>query len=258
MSPEDDFSHALRAAAQSAPPAPLELMAAGAAQRGRRRRRRHAVIASAAAVAALGCLGAFTLQLRPASEDAGRTPATAPAAASPSPSASAQAPADAGRLLELFASKLPADLRLSRPVKHDPGPAGSPAAGLMTAGYTATDGRGTGGVEISISRGVPHGRTAGDGGCGPDTADCTTAAQPDGSYLTVHRPERALGGEQVWRAVLRRPDGTVVSVSAGNVPGPGSGRSEPYPNAPLLSPDQLSALALDPAWPPMAAGLPAP
>ncbi|WP_371502446.1 hypothetical protein OG871_35455 [Kitasatospora sp. NBC_00374] len=258
MSLEDDFSQALREAAEASPPAPLGLMAAGAAQRGRRRKRRRAVAASAAAVAALGCLGALTLQLRPVAEAAGPSVATSPAS-SATPTAPAvaspSAPADSARLLELFKSKLPADLALSGPVRRDPVP--GTRLDLMVAAYTASDGHGTGGVEISLGRVVPWpGWPANVEGCS-DVPNCTTTAQPDGSYLTVYRPDRAVGGEQVWSACLRRPDGVTVLVSAGNVPGPGAGLMEPYPNAPLLSPAQLSALALDPVWLPLAGGLPA-
>ena len=56
---------------------------------------------------------------------------------------------------------------------------------------------------------------------------------------------------------IQWPDGE-VKVIADNVPVPGSGRTELYPNAPLLSAAELSVLAVDPAWQRVAAGLPAP
>jgi hypothetical protein len=82
--------------------------------------------------------------------------------------------------------------------------------------------------------------------------------QPGGAYLTVYLPDRPASGEQDWHASLQSPDGTTVTVSSGNIPGPGSDRHTPYPNGPLLTGPQLAALALDPAWHTAAAALPLP
>jgi hypothetical protein len=126
----------------------------------------------------------------------------------------------------------------------------------MTAAYTVTDGTATGGVEVTVNRLAAGALPADAGGCEAGITGCTSVTQPDGARLTIHRPARAPGGEQLWDAYLRRPDGTMVTVSAGNIPGPGTGLTEPYPNGPLLTGDQLGALALDPVWRPFAASLP--
>ncbi|MFI9275773.1 hypothetical protein ACIGXM_34495 [Kitasatospora sp. NPDC052896] len=258
MSFEDDFSHALREAAEAVPPAPLDLLVASAVRRGRRRRQRRAMVGAAGTVAALACVGALTLQLR-----SGAAPAAAEVDAAPHPKpvtsvlasppgtagATPSAPVSADRLLALFKSKLPADLRLSSPFTLDQ------TSGPVAA-YTATDGNGTGSVEITISHAAPRAiPTASSDYCGkPAIPGCVATAQPDGGELTVQLPPRAASGQQLWSATLNRPDGTTVMVSAGNIPGPDSGRATPYPNGPLLSGTQLSDLALDPLWQQVAAG----
>ncbi|GAA4984813.1 hypothetical protein [Kitasatospora paranensis] len=262
---EDEFSHALRETAEASPPARLGLIATGAAERGRRRKRRRALTASVATVAAVACAGMLAFQLRPANGptgplDPGRSagpasaaPASASASAStgPSPSA-ATGPA---QLLEVLRAKLPAGLQASRPMSSGRGTSG-PGAGLLEVGYTITNGTGTGSVQVTVNRVAPGALQDADGACEPGLAGCTSVRQSDGGRLRIYRPARAAGGEQTADATLRRPDGTVVSVSAGNLPGPGSGRTEPYPNAPLLTAEQLGALALDPVWQPFAASLP--
>ena len=127
----------------------------------------------------------------------------------------------------------------------------------LEAAYTASHGSATGTVRIEVSRTAPPP----DGKVHPDECtnpSCTVTAQPDGGSLTLYQHAQAAGGEQDWQATLRRPDGTMVMAGAGNLPGPGSDQRTPYPNPPLLTGAQLSALALDPAWHQAAATLPAP
>ncbi|MDH6115185.1 hypothetical protein P3T36_004104 [Kitasatospora sp. MAP12-15] len=255
---EDEFSHALREAAEASPPTSVELLAIGAAQRGRRRKRRRTVVASASAMAAMACVGVLTLQLRPSADvsspsTVGTTadPATPAATRKLPPLTPVPAPVTSGQLLELFKAELPADLRLSNAMTQDGSAGGSVQ---LTAAYTATDGHHTGGVEINLTRAPAHpGQRASVGPCSGGIPDCTTTAEPGGASLSLYLPAQAAGGEQNWTATLDRPDGSALTISAGNIPGPGSGRDTPYPNAPLLSAAQLTALALDPVWQPLMA-----
>jgi hypothetical protein len=260
---EDEFSHALRETAEASPPARLGLLATGAAERGRRRKRRRALTAGVATVAAVACASVLAFQLRPAAGPAGPADlgrSAGPASAAPAASASAStgpspsAATGAAQLLEVLRAKLPAGLQVSRPMSWGGGTSG-PRAGLLEAAYTVTNGTATGSVQITVNRVAPGALQDADGACEPGLTGCTSVRQSDGGRLKIYRPARGAGGDQNWDATLRRPDGTVVSVSAGNLPGPGTGRTEPYPNAPLLTAEQLGALALDPAWQPFAASL---
>ncbi|KQV16634.1 hypothetical protein ASC99_28090 [Kitasatospora sp. Root107] len=169
-------------------------------------------------------------------------------------------PVDAAQLLELFRAKLPVGLELSEPFKKDrvPDRPGWPSTSLVAA-YTVRNGVGTGSVGIEISHTAPD--LAPDGATGSASCvqpTCTTTPQPGGGNLTVRQGAGAVDGRQIWSATLEGPDGTVVWVGADNIPGPGTGRTAIYPNAPLLTAAELSALALDPAWQRVAGGLPSP
>ncbi|GAB2690254.1 hypothetical protein [Kitasatospora kifunensis] len=266
---EDDLGHALREAAKASPLPRLELLAAGAAQRGQRRKRRRAVLASAASVAVLAGAGVVALQLRPTVASVSTLAATGPTATahsaaaqppaasvgpSPSPSPTAATPVSSSQVLELLKSKLPANLQVSHPVNEERS-SGMPGPGVM-AGFTLTDGSGKGNVSISITHGKPRPSVAPE--CGPSVPKCTDTPLPDGSNLQVYLPAPAVAGEQVWSATLQRRDGITLEVESGNVPGMNSGDTELYPNAPLLTGAQLTALAEDPVWLPVMASIPAP
>ncbi|MEV4560579.1 hypothetical protein AB0K51_26785 [Kitasatospora sp. NPDC049285] len=231
--------------------------------RGRRARRLRTLTATATASCAVAVLAATTLVLAPSGPAAAPVaPSTGSASASassgsPTPSPSPTPTAlTAAQLLEMLRAKLPPSLRLSEPWTHGPGPNGlgastGPTAISVAAAFTVTDGAHTGTAEIEISHVAPGNR--------PDTCDiafCTVTPQPGGGSLTVYLPDYP-GVPQVWRATLRRPDGTLITASAGNVPGAVSASMELYPNPPLLDGPQLTALALDPAWLAAATGLPA-
>ncbi|MCX4749860.1 hypothetical protein OG455_30830 [Kitasatospora sp. NBC_01287] len=275
MSFEEEFSHALREAATDSPPVAVDLLALGAAERGQRRKRRRTVLASAATVALLAGVGALTLQPRPSAEAAGPSadgrgaptvsaaasgsPTTTPSPSAPSPSTpspSATAPVSAEQLLELFKTKLPGGLQLSDPMARD----NVDGVSNRFAALTVTDGRGSSSVEITIQHAPPWPNPTKPpiGNCLTTDPDCVGTAQPGGAYLLAYHPPRAAGGAQQWSAMFDRPDGARVIVDESDVPGPGTGRTEPYANALLLSPEQLSALALDPVWAPLAVGLPTP
>ncbi|MFF7631586.1 hypothetical protein ACFZB9_00335 [Kitasatospora sp. NPDC008050] len=264
---EDDLGLALREAVEASPPPRLELLATGAAQRGQRRKRRRTVLTSAACVVVLAGAGVVALQLRPTGGPVGTSVATGPTAAThgtastpppaatPSPSrpaAAAANPVPSSQVLQLLKGKLSAGYQLSHPVSED---LSSPDPGVL-AGFTISNSSGKGTVSLTITHGGP--RTRGGAGCGTtgSVAHCTDTPLPDGSDLVVWLPDSG-GGRQVWNATLQRSDGLTLTVESGNVPGLGSGDTEPYPNAPLLTGAQLSALAEDPVWLPVMASIPA-
>ncbi|KQV18729.1 MULTISPECIES: hypothetical protein [unclassified Kitasatospora] len=227
--------------------------------RGRRARRLRTLTGTATGAGGLALVCAVTLALVPGPTPQAPPPLSAARSASTTPSAetpTATPPVSTpDRLLELLKSKLPTGLQLSNPWKLDR-TSGFPIK-QQAAAYTISNSTGTGTVRIDVSRATP----SPNGKVRPQDCSipgCTVTAQPDGSVLTLYLPPRAVGGEQDWRATLQRPDGTTVLAGAGNIPGPGSDRREPYPNPPLLTGAQLSALALDPAWHQAAAALPAP
>jgi hypothetical protein len=174
-----------------------------------------------------------------------------------------QAQASADQFGALFTSKLPASLQLSSPMlskqTHDP---------QLVAVYAAKDGDHQGSVEIDISKAGSHGPQSTAGPCSHPVPDCTTTTEPDGSTLTLYLPTKdaygeqiwgaakdAHRGEQVWSAFLRRPDGSVVMVESGNLQPSANLPHQVYANSPLLDGTQLTAIALDPAWQPLIAGL---
>lgn len=277
---EDEFSHALREAADAEPPTPVMVLAMGAAQRGQRRKRRNTLLTSAAAVATATCVGLLAMQLSSISDAAGRNSEVTSAAAAPSgteaalvpgaaPSASAAptgarpsvastasarttSPTEvtADQFGSLFKSKLPANLQLSSPMATK----GQHAPQLVSA-YAAKDGDRNGAVEIDISKAGSHGPQATAGPCSHPVADCTTTTEADGSTLTVYLPAKDADGSQEWTAFLRRPDGGVVQVMASNLQPSADHPYQVYANAPMLDGTQLSAIALDPAWQPLITGL---
>lgn len=257
---EDEFSHALWQAADDAPPPSVEAMAVGAQRRGERRKRRRTIVAGAAAVVLLAGAGGLVLQLRssatPTVVSAAPVTATADTGRSAAPTSAGKV-VTAAQMLELLRARLPAGLALTAPMsKGSDGPQRGPVQEAM-AGFTITDARGKGGVVVSVTRvGVMD--PASRGFCPPSassTPTCTGTAQPDGSYLWVNRAARAVGGEQLWEAILAKADGTLVTVSSSNLPGPGAGAQGPTRDAPVLDTPQLSAIVLDPVWQQVAAAL---
>ncbi|TQF06026.1 hypothetical protein E6W39_32175 [Kitasatospora acidiphila] len=260
---EDDFSNALREAADASEAPPVQLMATGAAQRGRRTKRRRAVLAATASVAVLAVAGTLAVQLRPAASHRATTDLNAAASVSAShPAAQADSvdpkPMTDDQMLALFKSKLPSGLQLTRPLGQ--GTETNSQSGIQEAmaGYTVVDSKGSGGVEITVTHQRADLNSA-DMLCSPAWTNCTRTAQPDGSYLRLDLPPKAVGGEQLWAVQLQRPDGIVVTASSSDLPGPGAPMSpDPTRDAPVLTADQLKAIALDPVWLQVGAALAAP
>ncbi|WP_457030966.1 hypothetical protein [Kitasatospora sp. P5_F3] len=223
-----------------------------AALRGRQLRRIRQSQLALAAVLLIGTAGFGLNRFGPQLGSAPVSPAGQSTSAAPTTLAVVDTPTampvDSARLLELFGAKLPVGLELSEPFRADsvkdraPGLRGA----ALVAAYTVRNGSGTGTVAITITRTSPAANRVAD-----------TATEVNGGYLTISEPARTADVPQVRSATMQWPDGE-VKVIADNVPVPGSGRTGLYPNAPLLSAAELSALAVDPAWQRVAAGLPAP
>lgn len=155
---EDDFSNALREAADASEAPPVQLMATGAAQRGRRTKRRRTVLAATASVAVLAVAGTLAVKLgAPVTRPAPATNLSAAAdSASPSRSA-AQADVAAPKsmtgdqMLALFKTKLPSGLQLTRPLGQGTGSDSQSGIQEAMAGYTVVDSKGSGGVEITVT-----------------------------------------------------------------------------------------------------------
>ncbi|MCC9307287.1 hypothetical protein LN042_09255 [Kitasatospora sp. RB6PN24] len=259
---EDDFSNALREAADASEPPPVQLMAAGAAQRGRRTKRRRAILTATASVAVLAVAGTLAVQSPPASSHSAVTDLSAAASVSASASVDPK-PVTGDQMLALFKSKLPAGLQLSAPRSQGTEQNDAGAVQMALAAYTAADGQGKGTVEITVTRQKADLNTK-DLACDSTWQGCTRTRQADGSYLRLDLPPKADGshpdqgaaGSQLWAVQLQRPDGTVVTASSSNIPAPGQGST--MANGPFLTADQLKALALDPVWPQVGAALGAP
>ncbi|GAA4877417.1 hypothetical protein GCM10023235_66720 [Kitasatospora terrestris] len=225
-----------------------------AAVRGRRLRRIRQAQLAVAAVLVVGTAGLGLSRLGPAAAPGPLPPAAMSTSPGPVPSSTAPvAPTDSAQLLDLLRGKLPSDLQLSAPFRVDPGgqwPSGEPSK-VLAAGFALTKGSGRGGVGITFSRTSLLSTAK----CTKPT--CTATRQPDGTTLMVRQLADA-SGLQTWSAVLEWPDGSQVMVTASNNPGgDGEDGTRPYTNAPLLGLSELSAIALDPAWRQVMAGLPA-
>ncbi|GAA1232914.1 hypothetical protein GCM10009665_23980 [Kitasatospora nipponensis] len=277
---EDDFARVLQETADVTPPAGAAALAAGAAQRGRRRRRRNVLAGAAAFALVLG--GGATVAARwgpqhvsdrvAANDSTPALPTPSPAASSPGAAASPSATPDAApssappvsgdSLLALLTGHL-AGWQTSNPMSRGTETATGYGGGPY-AQFTVTDGEGEGSVAVDIGRQpLPLAVDADWMNCPDPTyqpyTKCSRRQQPDGSYLLVRQgflnPDNAHGYQQ-WSAELFRPDGLTVTVVEYNMPGPTTytlSRSEPP-----LSPEQMTAIATDPAWLAAARAVPAP
>ncbi|MGW4649915.1 hypothetical protein [Kitasatospora sp. NPDC004289] len=212
--------------------------------RGRRGRRLRTATRVAAASVGVGAALTVAVALLPAPAATGpglpALPAVSPSAvATPSPAASSPAPlpTTGPELLEALRTRIPAGLSLGTPWAPEQQPY------QKYVGFQVRNGGATGNVRIDINR--PSTGPVNVVRC--TIPGCTDTDLPDGGHLQLYLPGKAVGGEQDWRATVRRPDGTMVTAASGNIPGPGEG-TQVHPNAPLLTGEQLSELALDPLW----------
>ncbi|MFJ8041937.1 hypothetical protein ACIRBX_15700 [Kitasatospora sp. NPDC096147] len=218
-------------------------------RRGRRGRRLRATTRVAAVAVGIGAVATAVSVLLPTPPTSlpglpSEPPAahSAPPTGGPAvPSPSATAPASAPQLQEAFRARLPPRLT----VTGTSGPSvGAASAYEINVGWSLQVGAARGDARLHVSR-WPVNRPADRPRC--TTPGCTDTDLPDGGRIRVYLPAQAANGRQYWEVSRLRPDGTQVTVSSSNVPGPGDGR-EPAPNAPLLTEAELTALAGEPAW----------
>ncbi|GAA3029336.1 hypothetical protein GCM10020229_45950 [Kitasatospora albolonga] len=212
--------------------------------RGRRGRRLRTATRVAAAAVGVGAVLTVAVALLPAPAATGpglpALPAVSPSAvATPSPAASSPAPlpTTGPELLEALRTRIPAGLSTGTPWVPQQ------SSYQKYVGFQLRAGTATGNLRVDVSR-----PTTGPLRAAPCAmANCTDTDLPGGAQLQLYLPAPAAGGEQDWRATVRRPDGTMVTVSSGNIPGPGEGPGV-HRNAPLLTGPQLTELAVDPLW----------
>ncbi|KIQ62884.1 hypothetical protein TR51_28735 [Kitasatospora griseola] len=277
----EDLTQALEVLADRQPPAgpppTAELL-----RRGRLGRRRRAAVMTGgvAAVAAVAMAGAFAVGigggsptasgLGPAAGASGKPTSTSSPSGKPtntsSPSTdptstgSPAKPADlptAGPLKpDMLEERIPAGYHVISTWKDQhPLPGGQGQEWRVGTGHSITNGSRTGDVRIELAQvaGVPRGTTGYQptATCGA-APDCTVTHRPDGSVLIVDLPP-VVNGFEGWKATLYGTDGGMVTAASGSVtatsvfPDPRAVEDRP-PVPPVLTVDQLTALALDPIW----------
>ncbi|MFJ5925237.1 hypothetical protein ACIQF6_21785 [Kitasatospora sp. NPDC092948] len=220
------------------------LLAMGGAIRGRRRHRRRLALGAAVAVLAVSGVGATMLP------NALHTNSVGPATSS-SPSPSVGDPADAARipqeahLVSAVAERLPAGLRIVRSGGTTHGTVAFDAS-YEQAELALDDGHGPSVLTVTILN------TTGWGPSHPcpnypiDGVKCRQTAEPDGANVAV--TEYAADGPRAVRYAevqLDAPDGMRITVASFNSATPSGDPTRPNP---VLSADQLRALAVDPWW----------
>ncbi|MEU3493531.1 hypothetical protein ABZ747_08540 [Kitasatospora cineracea] len=240
---EDRLAQVLRRTGDGFRPDGPHLVAAGAARGRRRQHRQLALVAGAAA--AVVAAGGLTAVLLP-----GGGAAAGPAAGrSGGPSGAA---ADGPSLVSALAERLPAGVRVLRSAGDWSGVAGLRVAG-ESAELTLDDGHGAGLVTVLVSD--VRGRQV-KSGCPLSNSSneaCEVRPGPDGGSLTVGAMDPDPGPRGTGTAAFTGPDGLRVVLSAYSFADQEhQDRTRPTP---VLTPDQLAALAADPVWASFRSGL---
>ncbi|MFJ6798434.1 hypothetical protein [Streptomyces sp. NPDC091268] len=271
---EDELGEALRRTGEGFTPDRPALVDGGE-RRGRRlvaRRRASVVGGSVLALAVIGTAGAYTGGLIGGSgsgSGSGSGPvnvAAPPAVPSDSP---AQRREDAAKartgtgavtgqqLIDVLKQLLPAG-QLTEPQARGTGDERGP----MVSGVF-DDGKGKGGIGVSLSRLDPGGAMAADMLKCPDKNQldydsCTSDTLPDGSRLMLFQgyeyPDRRVDTKN-WRATVVTPEGFMVDTQEFNAAAE-KGKPISRPTPPLTM-AQLKALAVSPLWHPALEDLPA-
>ena len=254
------FPEALQAAGNVFPGPPADLVERGVL-RGRRMRRarvaRTSALAVSLAVIVVGGAVAGSHVFAGVTAQTASTP-TPSAKASPNSTPSASAGISSQSMISTLEGLLPAGGTFTETQGRDtetlPGGSAAPFASLVYHGSG-----GTSGIEVGLSRfaaGTPV--TSTDYSSCPSTIEnpyavCSAHTQPDGSLLVVDkdftRPQ-ANTGQRIWSVVLIRTDGAMLQVSEY---GGGAEKSTSTPVNPVLSTDQLVAIARSAAWQPVLA-----
>jgi hypothetical protein len=251
------FAEALQAASDAFPGPPADLVERGVL-RGRRMRRVRIARTSAVAVSLVlivaGGAVAGSRVFGGATTQTASTPTpSAKASASTTPSASAGISDQS--MISTLEGLLPPGGTFTQ--TQGRGTATLPGGGAAPyASVIYHDSGGASEISVSLSRfaaGTPV--TSTDYSSCPSTIDnphsvCSTLTQPDGSLLVVDkdftRPQTNTG-QRSWSVVLIRTDGAMIQVSEY---GGGADKSTTSSVDPVLSTDQLTAIARSAAWQP--------
>jgi hypothetical protein len=253
------FPEALQAAGDVFPGPPADLVERGVL-RGRRMRRARVARTSAAAVSlvliAAGGAVAGSHVFGGATAQTASTPTPTPSTKTPaSATPSASAVISGQTMISTLEGLLPHGGTFTetqgRGTEALPGGGAAPFASVVYHG-----GGGASEIEVALSRfaaGTPV--TSTEYSSCPSTIEnpysvCSAHTQPDGSLLVVDkdftRPQTNTG-QRSWSVVLIRTDGAMIQVSEY---GGGAEKSTTGPVNPVLSTDQLAAIARSTAWQP--------
>ncbi|GAA2780814.1 hypothetical protein GCM10010441_02030 [Kitasatospora paracochleata] len=208
-----------------------------ATERGERQRRRSRAVRLTGAVVAVVALGAGGVLLH-----GGGAAAPSPASPVPSPTASTAAPPPS-RLPDQPQDRLQARLLAMLPTR------GKATAGKEDGPEYATalfdDGRGAGLVAVTVQSGMTA-KLNGQLDCDRAPVGCTSVTLPGGTVVKSYQ-QSVDGNDTVLCTTVDtlRPDGRRVVVSAYNAP---TDRGPATRSKPVLTPDELKAVALDPRW----------
>ncbi|MGW4692685.1 hypothetical protein ACWEO1_09930 [Kitasatospora cineracea] len=241
---EDRLAQVLRRTGDGFRPDGPHLVAAGAA-RGRRRHRRQLALVAGAAAAVVAAGGLTAVALPP-----GGGAAAGPAAErSGGPSGAA---ADGPSLVSALAERLPSGVRVLRSAGDRSGVAGLRVA-YETAELTLDDGHGAGLVTVLVSDAGGRKPKSGCPLSNSSNEACEVRPGPDGGSLTVGAMDPDPGPRGTGTAAFTSPDGLRVVLSAYSFADQEhQDRTRPTP---VLTPDQLAALAADPVWASFRSGL---
>ncbi|GAA2779664.1 hypothetical protein GCM10010441_00410 [Kitasatospora paracochleata] len=217
-----------------------ERLALGGAVRGRRLRRRRLAGTTGAALACTLVLTGGLVVLDRSQSGSGRTVG---------PAASGPAAREDRDLVTLLAERLPAGTVVRRSEGTSYGPGSVPVA-YQRAELSIDDGHGAGQVQLTVSRRSGGGSDPGKIRCPQSDSPkeiCTSVTRPDGSILVSAEIAPPDNDPLRSRTVsLLTPDGLVVVLDAANFAD--SQKQDITRPEPVLTLDQLQALALDPIW----------
>lgn len=267
-SPEADLEAlmpgALRAASDDFPRASPDLASRGEV-RGRRLRRtrnlRAAIAIGALATVAIGGTVAVARLGDGAGGPASGRQVAAPAAV-PTVGAASEAPeVSADEVMRIFKSLLPAGGSYTEEHSGGTAPDTKGMSGPANAGLVYKSARGTSAVDVNIS--VPYPTNLSSiAACMPEQVrpheQCTVEVRPDGTKIARIKGftyPNSDAGQKWWRVSVLRADGVAVAVETF---GGGGEKATTKSVDPVFSLDQLSAIALSPAWDPVAAAVPRP
>ncbi|MFF7249270.1 hypothetical protein ACFZBU_35805 [Embleya sp. NPDC008237] len=244
---EKELPGALRAAGDTFPGPSSDLVARGIA-RGRQRRRVRTLRRSAVAAVLVTASVAGWVTVQGTFEQS----AAGPAGRTGSPWVT-NAPRD---LMPYLTQAVPAGGRLTEGENYFDADLPRVARSRAVVQAVYSDASGSSHLAVSIDRPGPgHAENPLTGTCAGTSAtnECNRSTDPDGGVLLTRKTHKRPGSvEQEWRAVYDRADGARVDVQV-------TGRylvSDESVGAPVLSMEQIVAIARSTSWEPVAAAVP--